>query len=289
MQKFIVEDGEEGVRLDVFLTDKLPDYSRAYLKKMIAEDVLVNEKQVKAGFKVRLADKVTIEIEKERSNTPKEIDIPIIYEDDDCLVINKPIGVLSHSKGNFNDEATVETFIMNKVSGFSGGRAGIVHRLDRATSGVMICAKNPESLKWLQKQFSTRKVKKTYIAIINGHLPNDEAIIDMPIGRNPKAPATFRVSSNGKNAITGYKVIKSSSNYSLLSLEPKTGRTHQLRVHLSHLGHPIVGDIFYKGKPADRLFLHAYSLEIKLLDNEMHKFEVKMPLEFSKMINEDNG
>src|ERR1035438_3981183 len=200
MGSYRVKEGEIGQRLDVFLADKLSDYSRAYLQKIISEQVLVNSKKVKLSHKLKLDDDILINIDKQHVSNPAKIDIPIIYEDDDCLVINKPIGILSHSKGNFNDEGTVETFIRDKVSGFTGDRAGIVHRLDRGTSGVMICAKNPEALIWLQKQFSTRKVKKSYNAIIIGHLANDEAIIDMPIGRNPKAPATFKVTNNGKYA-----------------------------------------------------------------------------------------
>jgi 23S rRNA pseudouridine1911/1915/1917 synthase len=166
----------------------------------------------------------------------------------------------------------------------SGNRAGIVHRLDRATSGVMICAKTETALKQLQKQFSERKTKKTYIAIIAGRLANPEAIIDMPIERNPKQPQTFRVGRQGKPAITQYKTLKVSDNYSLVELKPTTGRTHQLRVHLKHLGHPIVGDNLYGGMPADRLYLHALSLEITLPNRQRVTLKAPLPNAFSRVI-----
>jgi 23S rRNA pseudouridine1911/1915/1917 synthase len=147
----------------------------------------------------------------------------------------------------------------------------------------MICAKTPEALKWLQKQFSQRKTKKTYYAVVTGTLKQPEAVIDMPIERNPKAPATFRVGINGKSANTTYKVITTNDKYSLVELKPETGRTHQLRVHLNHLGHPIVGDYMYGGVKHDRLMLHAYSLELTLPDRRRMTFSAPVPKEFKKM------
>jgi 23S rRNA-/tRNA-specific pseudouridylate synthase len=145
----------------------------------------------------------------------------------------------------------------------------------------MICAKNPVASLWLQKQFSQRKVKKNYIAIVKGTPDPAEAIIDMPIERNPKAPATFRVGTSGKPAVTHYKIIKRSDPYSQLELTPQTGRTHQLRVHLNQLGLPIVGDSFYGGEPADRLYLHAFQLEITLPDRSRRVFTADLPKAFS--------
>lgn len=196
--------------------------------------------------------------------------------------------MLSHSKGNDNPEETVATFMADKVTGLSGNRAGIVHRLDRATSGLMIAAKNLEALKWLQKQFSTRKVKKTYIAIVEGSLDPREAIIDMPIERNPKRPQTFRAGHKGRSAITQFKTLKFNDRYSMLELKPRTGRTHQLRVHLEQLKHPIVGDELYGGDHADRLYLHATELEITLPNKERKIFKSKLPEEFNKMVDNDD-
>lgn len=281
---------DTGKRLDIFVTEKLDDLSRSSVRKLFdTSKIFINGVAEPPSRKIKSHEKVLVYYSKEESEIVPKIDLPIIYEDGYCLVIDKPVGILSHSKGRFLSEPTVESFISDKIKGFAGDRAGIVHRLDRATSGVIICAKTPEAYTFLQKQFSTRKVKKTYVAVVMGHLKTDQAIIDMPIQRNPKAPSTFRVNANGKSAETAYKVIKSSLHYSLLELEPKTGRTHQLRVHLSHMGHPIVGDIIYKGKPSSRLYLHAQKLEIKLPDNHIHTFEVPMPQAFNELINDDNG
>jgi 23S rRNA pseudouridine1911/1915/1917 synthase len=270
-------------RLDQRVIELIPQLSRAFAVKLIeAGKVSVHDIPVtKAGYKLQASAAETVHVDydlKEIENIPT-IDLEVLYEDDDCVVINKPLGLLSHSKGLFNPEATVETWLRSRTK-MTGARAGIVHRLDRATSGVMICAKTPPALTWLQKQFSKRNVKKTYIAIVKGTLEPDEAIIDMPIERNPKAPAMFRVGPNGKSAVTHYKVIQHSEPYSLLELAPTTGRTHQLRVHLNKIGHPIVGDTFYDGEPAERLFLHAEKLEITLPNHERQTFTAPLPQEF---------
>lgn len=282
-------------RLDQKVIELLPNLSRSFASKLIEQGkVRVNGEFVdKAGYKLRESDLVTVDYtEADEPEIPK-IKLPVLYEDDDCVVINKPVGVLTHSKGAFNPEATVATWLRERltsgewqtVSDTSGNaRAGIVHRLDRATSGVMICAKNQAALSKLQKQFSQRKAKKTYMAIISGHLPNEHAIIDMPIERNPKRPQTFRVGANGKPAQTEYRVKQVSAAYSLIELLPTTGRTHQLRVHLSHLGHPIVGDDLYGGMPGERLFLHALSLEITLPNRERAVFTAPLPAIFKKVM-----
>ncbi len=271
-------------RLDHYVVRQLPQLSRSAAAKLIESGkVLVNgTAMAKAGHKVREADKVEIDYEDQRV-IPK-ISLPVIYEDKSCAVINKPAGLLVHSKGEFNPEATVATWLSSRVIGMEGERAGIVHRLDRATSGVMICAKSPEALGWLQKQFSERKVKKSYVAVVAGRLKQAEAIIDMPIERNPRNPQTFRVGANGRSAVTAYKVLKTNGTFSLLELQPTTGRTHQLRVHLEHLGHPIVGDVLYGGTKAGRLFLHAQSLEITLPNKSRQTFEVAAPPEFEAMV-----
>jgi 23S rRNA pseudouridine1911/1915/1917 synthase len=274
-------------RLDHYVVRQLPGLSRSAAVHLIeVGKVAVNGRvATKASRKIQSIDEVKInENALEEAVIPK-IDLPVIYEDKSCVVINKPVGLLTHSKGAFNPEATVATWLSDHVTaGMDGDRAGIVHRLDRATSGVMICAKTPDALSWLQKQFSQRKVKKTYVAVVEGTLKEKEAIIDMPIERNPRKPQTFRVGANGKSAITAYKVLKSDGRHSLLELRPTTGRTHQLRVHLQQLGHPIVGDTLYGGKSADRLFLHATSLELTLLNKERKTFEVPPPRIFTEMV-----
>jgi 23S rRNA pseudouridine1911/1915/1917 synthase len=272
-------------RLDQYVVRKQPGLSRGFAARLIQDgDVLVNgEPQLKAGYKVRQSDRIKIGFDETKAVVFPEINIPVIYEDDDCVVINKPAGLLTHSKGAFNPEATVSTWLRSRMQAPKGERAGIVHRLDRATSGVMICAKTPQALGKLQKQFSERKTKKTYIAVVTGTPKEPAALIDMPIERNPKQPQTFRVGSNGKSAQTEYKVLKSNGRLSLLELKPATGRTHQLRVHLKYLGHPIVGDTLYGGQPAERLFLHALSLEITLPNSQRKTFRAPLPPEFNKL------
>lgn len=276
----------EKIRLDQKTLEALPSLSRASVIKLIKDGkVSVNGVVItKAGSKVYTTDAVTVDYDTETLAEIPEINLPVLYEDDDCVVIDKPEGILTHSKGAFNPEATVATWLSKNTKGFEsdGQRNGIVHRLDRATSGVMICAKTPEALSWLQKQFSTRKVKKTYIAIIEGKMDPPEAVINMPIERNPKQPQRFRVGSNGKASVTEYYTKKNLEDFTLLQLRPLTGRTHQLRVHLAYQGHPIVGDTFYSGKPAERLYLHAHKLELTLPNRERKVFISKVPASFEE-------
>lgn len=274
-------DVSRAERLDQRVVGQIEGMSRAYAARLVEEgSVTVNGAVVtKSGHKLKADDVVVVDYEPESTPVPM-IDLPVLYEDDDCVVINKPVGLLTHSKGAFNPEATVATWLRGRVKHMDGERAGIVHRLDRATSGVMICAKNPEALSWLQKQFAQRRTKKTYSALIVGTLTPVEAVIDMPIERNPKKPQTFRVGSNGKASKTTYKVLTEGAKYSLVQLKPETGRTHQLRVHLAHLHHPIVGDTLYAGEPAERLFLHALSLELTLPNRTRKVFETPLPSVF---------
>lgn len=273
-------------RLDQKVIELMPELSRGFAVRLVEDGrVTVNgSPQLKPGYKLREGDKVVIDYNVSELKEIPEIDLPILYEDEDCVVISKPVGVLSHSKGAFNPEATVATWLRSRLKGLGGERGGIVHRLDRATSGVMICAKTPEALSWLQKQFSNRNVKKTYAAVVSGHMNPSEAVIDMPIERNPKAPATFRVGVQGKHAKTAYRTVQSNEDYSLLELKPETGRTHQLRVHLSYFHHPIVGDILYGGAKTNRLYLHAESLEITILKGHERKvFTAPVPPPFKDL------
>lgn len=283
------EDTKTSSRLDRRVVELVPSLSRASVQKLIDEGRVKvdNETQTKAGYKVKHGSKIKVDYDPDNLPAIPNIDLQVIYEDDDCVVIDKPLGVLSHSKGAFNPEATVSSWLLPRTKEFDrSDRTGIVHRLDRATSGVMICAKHPEALTWLQKQFSQRKVKKAYIAVIIGDIDPAEAIIDMPIERNPASPQRFRAGINGKPATTHYKTkqtfIYKDKKYSLLELKPTTGRTHQLRVHLMQLKRPIVGDSFYNGQPADRLYLHAHSLELTLPNKKRQVFVSKLPPDFMK-------
>lgn len=276
-----MNDFEVGERLDKAVSRAYSDYSRASIEKLIASgDITVNGEKKPTRYKLKAHDVITVDFS--YLQQPNEaITIPIIYEDEHVLVLNKPCGVLTHSKGEFNKEGTVATFIQSHLAGDAkwkqSNRAGIVHRLDRATSGVIICAKDKETEDYLKGQFSKRNVKKTYLAIIKGEMPTIEGIIDMPIERNPKKPSTFRTHANGKPAQTQFKTIANNGTHSLLELKPITGRTHQLRVHLAHFKKPIVGDTFYDGEPAERLMLHAKDIELTLPGGNRQTFSAPIP------------
>ncbi|MDQ3065435.1 MAG: RluA family pseudouridine synthase [bacterium] len=287
MALFTVRVNQEliGKRTDKLLAEQLPQFPRAALAKLFDKDLVwLNDNLTKPGIKVRLGDKLKIDLSPLDINIA-DIDLPILYQDEYVLVIDKPAGVISHARGKYFDEPSVASFV-RQITHQSGDRAGIVHRLDRATSGVMICAKNQESLSWLQQQFSKRKVDKTYLAIIRGEMPTPSGFIDMPIDRNPNVPKMFYVSQSGKQAKTHFETKQFIDKYSLLELKPETGRTHQLRVHLHELKHPIVGDELYGGEPSSRLMLHAERIEITLPSGKLGVFSSPIPEEFGKKLND---
>lgn len=280
----IINNSELPKRADVLLADSNPEYSRAALAKLFhMGNITKDGKILKPGDKLQPGKNFFADIEPINARA-ESIDIPIIFENDNIIVVDKPAGVISHARGRYWDEPSVASFIREKISSLSGERAGIVHRLDRVTSGVMICAKNQETLSFLQKQFADRKVKKQYTAVVKGEPKQPEAVIDVPLARNPKNPKTFCADSEGRHAITNYKVVKTNNRYSMLILIPFTGRTHQIRVHLQYIKHPIVGDHIYDGEKADRLFLHAHSLEITIPGGERKIFESPVPSTFMEIV-----
>jgi len=258
----------EKVRLDILAKEIYKSYNRSTLQKFIEAGYMTvdGEKVTKSNAKFERGVKLDLVVPEELRNA--EVEPEVLYEDDNVMVVNKPVGLLSEPRSGYCPERTLEDF------GF------IAHRLDRDTSGVMIVAKNEEVQMFLKKQFQDRTVHKTYYAIVPGEMKLNEARIDLPMMRDKKRPTTFRVDANGKEAETYYKVVKFDGKHSLVELQPKTGRTHQLRVHMKYLGHPIVGDSVYGGEPADRLFLHAGKLEITLPGGERKVFEAPLPKEF---------
>lgn len=290
MLEYITKPAEAGSRLDVLVSSLYPQFTRSALGLLFDKKLVsVNGSEAKAAYKVRADDNIMID-ETYLSPRPPDINLPVLYEDQNILVIDKPGGLLTHSKGSLNPEPTVASFIKSKIadSTLSGNRAGIVHRLDRGTSGVIITAKNSRSQKWLQKQFSQRKVKKIYRAVVDGVPEPPAAVIDAPIGRNPKKPQTFKVMSAGRPALTQYKVIKDFKNgsktYTEIELIPKTGRTHQIRVHMAYIGHPITGDTIY-GQGSSPILLHAQSLEVTLPGGQRKVFKSALPSRFREFIN----
>ena len=280
--KFVVlyELPSEKVRLDAFLAGTFDtSRSRSLWQKYVKSGAVQVNGQVVTSPKTEIetTDEITVELPEQ---TADATDIPVLYEDEDIVVINKPAGVLTHAKGGISQEHTVADMLQPLTTFASDtNRAGIVHRLDRETSGVLVGARTPAAAEFLQKQFAQRTTKKTYIAIVEGVPKHTEALIDLPIGRSPAKPSTFRVDPKGKSAQTTYYVLDVQNDKSLVKLQPKTGRTHQLRVHMAHIGHPIVGDIVY-GKSAQRMFLHAYQLELTAPNGERMTFTAPIPEEF---------
>lgn len=272
------------MRLDAYMAQYWPEYSRSVWQKYIAAGYVKVNGEVQTSTKQQLGedDMVTYDIPSAPDHSQQELHV--IYQDDNVVVIDKPAGVLTHSKGALNDEFTVAEFLRPLTSYHADtNRPGIIHRLDRDTSGVILGARNDETASMLQRQFSDRKVKKTYYAVVEGVPKQHEAFIDLPIGRNPKEPSTFRVDPAGKSAQTAYKVIKTNGTKSLVELKPVTGRTHQLRVHMAHIGTPISGDRVY-GKASDRLYLHAAKLEITIPKGDRRIFESRVPDEFHQAV-----
>ena len=265
------EEQEEKVRLDLLAVKHFPEYNRSTLQKFISQGFLTVDGEVVKKSNLKFPEDVELKLSVPATQKNSDLIPEVIYEDDYVIVLDKPAGLLSMAKGEYCPEKTLEDYGL------------LVHRLDRATSGVVILAKDPETQKFLRKQFQDRKTHKTYYAVIEGVPKLLEAKIDLPIARDLKHPTTFRVDPNGKASETYYKVLKSNNNYSLVELKPTTGRTHQLRVHLRYLGHPILGDPVYGDKEAPRLYLHAKELEITLPGGVRRTFEAKVPQEFENV------
>jgi 23S rRNA pseudouridine1911/1915/1917 synthase len=280
-EAYLFEVKSPKTRLDLELVERFPGTSRSTWQKHIkAGHVSVNgELAISTKQEVIATDEIATAIPD--ATDFAESELPIVYLDDNVIVINKPVGILSHSKGALNDEFTVADFFA-RYSTYNAdtNRPGIVHRLDRDTSGIMIGARNVETATLLQKQFADRKTKKTYIAVVDGIPKLPKAQIDLPIARNPSAPSTFRVDVKGKAALTKYEVLAENDSATMVRLEPRTGRTHQLRVHMKYIGTPVMGDKVY-GKSTDRLYLHAASLEITIPISNRQTFHAAVPHEFT--------
>ena len=249
---------ETGIRLDAYITSKLEDLSRNMVQKLIKKgDILVNNKEEKESYKVQKGDQILVVIPKpeEKGLKKQEIPLDIIYEDEDILVVNKPKGMVVHP-GNGNPDGTLVNAIMahceDSLSGIGGEiRPGIVHRIDKDTSGLLVIAKNDKAHINLSEQIKNRQVNKIYVALVKGIISENEATINMPIGRSTKDRKKMAVDKNGKEAVTHFKVIKRYNKYTYIKVKIDTGRTHQIRVHMSNIGYPIVGDIVYSNGKND--------------------------------------
>lgn len=302
MKKVIVENEEKNQRIDAYLAKKYEDMSRVAVKRLIDEEkILVNNKKTKASYKVQENDEISIEEEKPKEIELKAQNIPIeiLYEDNDIIVVNKPKGMVVHP-ANGNPDGTLVNAVMaichDSLSGIGGEiRPGIVHRLDKDTSGVIVVAKNDKAHINLSEQIKNHEVEKTYLALVKGFVKENEATINMPIGRSTSNRKKMAVIKSGKQAITHFKVIKRykthKQDYALLEVKIETGRTHQIRVHLSQIGYQIVGDSTYSnGKNEwgiEGQCLHAKSLKFKhpITGKEMY-IEAKLPQYYEELLRE---
>ena len=281
---YLLIDAPKSTRLDVALVEKIGEESRStYQKRISRGEVLVNG-DIQTSAKYPIKDSDVIELRKVDAEivTPG---IETIYEDDNVLVINKPVGLLTHAKGALVEEFTASDFVKDKTTYKADtNRPGIVHRLDRDTSGVLLMVKNDETAALIGKQFTNRTTKKEYVAVVSGIPEPAKAKLDLPIGRNPSAPSTFRIDAGGKTAETVYEVSEVGVKRALVILTPRTGRTHQLRVHMAYVGTPIVGDKIYGFESSDRMYLHAHKLEVTLPGGERKVFEAPVPKSFREAI-----
>jgi 23S rRNA pseudouridine1911/1915/1917 synthase len=293
---FIVEQG--GERLDRWLAAALPDCSRTEIQRWIKEGhVIVDGALPKVSYRVRPGDEITIQIPPPLPAVaqPESIPLDILYEDDHLLVINKPAGMVVHpAPGRVHRTGTLVNAVLAHVPNLAVGgeqRPGIVHRLDKDTSGVILVAKNDAALRDLQAQFKARTVEKVYLALVEGELPTAHGRIEAPIGRDPRHRQRMAVvtEQKGRPAVTDFRVRERFSDYTLIEAHPRTGRTHQIRIHLASIGHPVVGDPLYGRKHSrlhcPRQFLHALKIGVRLPGSGMWaEFTAPLPADLEEVL-----
>ena len=296
---FTVEEEQEGVRIDKFITQELNSLSRSYLQKVIKnQSLFVNEKPVKASYPVKAGDEIRLEIpaEQEPEILPEEIPLDILYEDSDLLVVNKPKGMVVHPSAGHYTHTLVNAVMFHchgQLSGINGiMRPGIVHRIDKDTTGALVICKNDIAHRSLAGQLAVHSITRRYIAIAQGYFAEDSFQITGNIGRHPVDRKKMAVlKSGGKTAITNIKVLEKLKGYSLIECRLETGRTHQIRVHLSNIGHPLVGDTVYgSSKPLypdlQGQTLHAATLGfIHPSTANYMEFTAPTPEYFTKLLN----
>lgn len=256
-----------GIRLDRYITQVLPQFSRAYLQRSIEQGhVLVNGQRARASYRLDRADKITVELLPQAVRPQAEpIPLAIIYEDEDILVIDKPAGLTVHPAPAHVSHTLVNAVLAHCPGLAMGGdavRPGIIHRLDKDTSGLIVVAKNDAARRYVSAQFKNRTVNKAYLVLVKRRLSPERGIIEAPIGRDPRSRRRMAIAEEGKEATTRYRVRKYLGDCTLVEVNPVTGRTHQIRVHLSAIGYPVVGDTVYGTRSAhlDRQFVHAHRL-----------------------------
>ena len=292
---FLTSLDNVGVRIDKLLSEKYSDKSRSFLQGLIEEgSIKVNNKTIKSNYKIRENDEieVTIPEAKELQVEAENIPLDILYEDSDCIVVNKPKGMVVHpAPGNYNGTlVNALLYHCKDLSSINGViRPGIVHRIDKDTSGVLVVAKNDEAHNFLSEQLKDHSMKREYYALAEGIISSDNGVIDKPLGRNKKDRLKFAVVEGGKRAVTHYEVLERYRNTTLIKCILETGRTHQIRVHMASISHPLVGDPVY-GLKKQRFKVNGQMLHAKILGfihprtKEYMEFSSELPKEFSDLI-----
>ena len=283
--KFTVTEEQNGIRLDRYLAINIPSTSRSTIQRLIRNGQVTVEEHVitQASLHVRQNQIISCELPEEESLIAKAIDLEILYEDDSIVVVNKQPGVVVHPGAGQNKTTLVEGLLVNRDLPIDDDpmRPGIVHRLDKDTSGTIVVAKTPLALRVMKEQFAERTVHKLYIAQVEGIIKEKEGMIDAPIGRDPANPRRMAINSRGRSAQSEFRVLQRSDSSSLLMIRLLTGRTHQIRLHMRYIGHSIVGDTMY-GREGTRLMLHAWRLGfIHPQDGEYISFTAPIPADFN--------
>ena len=303
---FTIEADQAGTRLDAYLASQIEGWSRARLQRLIEnEDVLVNSKPAKASYKLRETDEIEVDLVAPPTDTfaPENIPIGIVYEDDTLVVVNKAAGLVVHPAAGTPSGTLANALayhFQNLPGGGTGVRPGIVHRLDRDTSGLLVVAKTEAALENLSDQFRDRTVYKSYVALVHGRVLSNSGKIDQPLARDRSNRTRMAVVRGGRNALTLYRLRRGFDRFTLLDVELKTGRTHQIRVHLAWMKHPVIGDETYGGgrdntiqdprlrariRSLNRHFLHAEKLGFKHpKTGEFVKFESPLPPELENLL-----
>jgi 23S rRNA pseudouridine1911/1915/1917 synthase len=291
-KRFQAEVEDIGKRLDVCLLEKLKySYTRSQLKHFIDKGfVAVSGSTQKPNYHIKEKDliEITLPIQQDSAIPPENIPIDIVYEDSDIIVLNKPSGMVVHPASGNTEHTLVNALLFHtngQLAHIDGKRPGIVHRLDKDVSGLMVAAKTDFAYRFLVDSFKVKSVKRTYIAFVEGTLLNDKGCLELPIGRSSRDRKKMAVRFfNSKQALTSFVVLKRFTNYTKLCIQIQTGRTHQIRVHMSYIGHPVVGDIKYGGRAYSRIALYASELQLNHpTSGEKLSFKIDMPAQLKEL------
>ncbi|MFB6290681.1 MAG: RluA family pseudouridine synthase [Candidatus Bipolaricaulia bacterium] len=289
---FPIGKTEEGVRIDKLISIRLPELSRSKWQKLIKTGcVTVDGSQIKPSYRVSAGERVEIDVPEDFNSetlVPQDIPLDAVYEDSTLIGVNKPTGLVVHP-GPGHEDGTLANGLAYRYRNLPDlpdpTRPGIVHRLDKDTSGVLVVARTDEAYLDLKSQFKNREVEKEYLAIVDGQFDEKSGLIDAPVGRSNKDKTKMKVTLGGKEARTEFSVVEELEDSTLLRVKPVTGRTHQIRIHLDYIGHKILGDSYYGGPPAERLMLHASRLTVRHPDKGTNLvLEAPLPDEFKNLL-----